>query len=56
MRRIKVGGEECEELRVCFEILDGVYLRGSCTPFLFFDPLHSFSTRGGGVELWGIGV
>ena len=56
MQTIKVEGEECDELRVCFEDLDRAYLQGSCALFLFFYPVHGFSTCGGKVEMWGIGV
>ena len=56
MQTIKVEGEECDELRVCFEDLDRAYLQGSCALFLFFYPVHGFSTCGGEVEMWGIGV
>ena len=41
---------------MCFEDLDRAYLEGSCALFLFFYPVHGFSTCGGKVEMWGIGV
>lgn len=52
MRRIKVGGKECEESRACFEGLDWVCLGGSCTSFLFFDPVHGFGASEGIGGMW----
>ena len=51
MQTTKFEGEECEELRVCFEVLDRVGLRGSCNSFLSFGSVRGFDTCGGEAEI-----
>ena len=51
MQTTKFEGDECEELRVCFEVLDRVGLRGSCNAFLSFGSVCGFGTCGGEADM-----